>query len=132
MQASFARSALLPIQARLAPPARSVRPTSCSAHKSAQASVRLALLPLSSTLLSAGPALAEEVEEAASEALAAGPGNALALGLVISPILFYAGFSLYRSQIDPRAKFGDAVFAFAAFIILANIISITVFKFRIY
>jgi hypothetical protein len=73
----------------------------------------LALLPLSSTLLLASPALAEEVEEAASEALAAGPGNALALGLVISPILFYAGFSLYRSQIDPRAKFGDAVFAFA-------------------
>ncbi|KAI7844875.1 hypothetical protein COHA_001528 [Chlorella ohadii] len=96
------------------------------------ASAALAL----SSLLMAAPALAEEAAtEAAAEAAEAAQGagvTALGWALIVSPILFYALFNVYRSQIDPKAKFGDALFIFAAIIIVSNIISITVFKIRLF
>lgn len=48
------------------------------------------------------------------------------------PLVSCRLFNVYRSVVDPRAKFGDAVFAFAALILLGNIVSIAVFKIRLF
>ena len=69
------------------------------------------LLALGASLpLVSSPALADELQQASTEAAGLTPAG---WALALSPIVFYALFSLYRTQIDPRAKFGDAVFAFA-------------------
>lgn len=81
-------------------------PPISSSHRAAPtAALALSTLPLFS-----GPALADE-----SQAADVAPLGITAAGwaLVLSPIVFYALFTLYRTQIDPKAKFGDAVFAFA-------------------
>ncbi|KAL4434457.1 hypothetical protein ABPG75_000898 [Micractinium tetrahymenae] len=97
-------------------------------------------LALSSLLLGSAPAWADEAAAPAGDAAAtAGEAAQIVTGvtpagwaLILSPIIFYALFSVYRSQIDPRAKFGDAVFAFAALIIAANIFCIAVLKVRLF
>jgi hypothetical protein len=64
-----------------------------------------------STLLLAPPAVAEGVEaaaEAAADSAGSAPLGVTAAGwaLVLSPILFYGLFNLYRTFVDPKAKFG--------------------------
>jgi hypothetical protein len=39
--------------------------------------------------------------------------NAAGWAFILSPVIFYALFNVYRSQVNPRANFGDAIFAFA-------------------
>ena len=80
----------------------------------AQPEAPSALLALSSLLL-AGPVLAEDAApDAAAAANAAAAGfaapSAAGWALALSPLIFYGLFNLYRSQIDPKAKFGDAIF----------------------
>ncbi|KAL4418935.1 hypothetical protein ABPG77_009115 [Micractinium sp. CCAP 211/92] len=106
-------------------------------HQAAAPEVSAATsLALSSLLLGSAPAWADE---AAAPAAAAGEASQVVTGvtaagwaLILSPIAFYALFNVYRSQINPRAKFGDAVFVFAALIIAANIFCIAVLKVRLF
>ncbi|PRW61417.1 NADH-quinone oxidoreductase subunit L [Chlorella sorokiniana] len=114
--------------------AQQQRPVAAEQQAAAEpaASATLAL----SCLLLAAPALAEEAAtEAAVEAAEAGQSagvTALGWALIVSPLVFYAVFNVYRSQVDPKAKFGDALFFFAASVIVGNIVSITVFKIRLF
>lgn len=50
--------------------------------------------------------------------------------LVLSPLLLYGIFSLYRSKVNPRAKLSDFAFIVVGLVIVANLISIIVFKVR--
>jgi hypothetical protein len=90
------------------------RQQQAAAAAAAQPEAPSALLALSSLLL-AGPALAEDAApDAAAAADAASAGfaapSAAGWALALSPLIFYGLFNLYRSQIDPKAKFGDAIF----------------------
>lgn len=84
----------------------------------------------------AGPAaaLADEAAPAAEAASSGGLFGLTPLGwaVVFSPLVFYGIFNVYRNQVNPAAKFGDAVFIFAALVILGNLISILVFKVRLF
>eukprot|EP00887_Chlorella_sp_A99_P007444 scaffold2.g7444.t1 len=79
----------------------------------------------------AGPAaaLADEAAPAAEAASSGGLFGLTPLGwaVVFSPLVFYGIFN-----VNPAAKFGDAVFIFAALVILGNLISILVFKVRLF
>lgn len=95
------------------PPSRSCSCVVRAARQEQQQPQRLdapATLALSALLL-APPALAEEAEsavEAVADAAGSTPLGVTAAGwaLVLSPILFYGLFNIYRSFIDPKAKFG--------------------------
>ena len=112
----------------------------CRCQAQVQPAPQRPAAPLAPGLLllaaTAVPAWADEPEaavSAASDAAASsGAPSPLGWALLASPVVFYAAFNVYRSQIDPRAKFGDAIFAFAALLLLANIISIVAFKTRLF
>ncbi|PSC67913.1 formate nitrite transporter [Micractinium conductrix] len=129
---------------RVACGGRTTRVIVCRAQQQQQKQQPQAPFPSAATaaalgsLLAGAPAWAEEADGAAAAAAAANdsfaPLGVTPIGwlLTLSPVIFYLIFNGYRSFVDPKAKFGDAVFAFAALLILTNIICITVFKIRIW
>lgn len=54
------------------------------------------------------------------------------VALALSPLVLYLIFNIYRAQINPRAKWSDFVFVFAALAIGGNLISIIFFKLRLF
>lgn len=58
--------------------------------------------------------------------------NAAGVALVASPLVLYASFRAYQSQINPRAKWSDFVFLGAFLLIVANVVSIAVYKTRLF
>ena len=99
---------LLPCCSCTAQPRRQQHQAAAAAAAAAtQPEAPSALLALSSLLL-ASPALAEDA--APDAAAAVGTPSAAGWAIALSPLIFYGLFSVYRSQINPKAKFGDAVF----------------------
>ena len=104
---------------------------------SMQTLMTLATMAISAPLAFAEEALqsgvveeaASNVQEAATQSRAAGPGDYLILGL---PIIVYGAFSLYRAKVNPRIKISDFLFILAAAVIVGNILSIVIFKKRIF
>jgi Co/Zn/Cd efflux system component len=90
-------------------------------------------LPLATVLLSScAPAYADEAAEImAKNSGFLGYTNG---GLVVafSPIVVYAVFYLYRATINPKAKLQDLLFVAAFCVVVANLVSITVFHKRVY
>ena len=103
-----------------------------------QGYLSLALLPLALEL----PALAADeakvdnlVMDQAQKASAAGGAKAFGISpvellILLTPIIFYGAFVLYRQKANPGAKFSDFLFIVAAFAVISNIISILFFKVR--
>ena len=58
--------------------------------------------------------------------------NTFGIALVASPVVLYAGFRAYQSQINPRAKWSDFVFLGAFLLIIANVVSIVAYKTRLF
>lgn len=52
--------------------------------------------------------------------------------LLLAPILLYGGFSVYREKVNPRAKLSDFLFIAAGVVIVGNVLSILIFKVRLY
>eukprot|EP00878_Enallax_costatus_P007529 GHUV01007885.1.p1 GENE.GHUV01007885.1~~GHUV01007885.1.p1 ORF type:complete len:100 (+),score=47.38 GHUV01007885.1:420-719(+) len=52
--------------------------------------------------------------------------------VILTPIILYAIFNVYRSQANPRAKFTDFLFICAGVAVVANLVSILVFKVRLF
>lgn len=52
--------------------------------------------------------------------------------LIFAPVILYGLFSVYRSQVNPRAKLSDFLFIAAAAVVVANLFTIIVFKKRLY
>jgi drug/metabolite transporter (DMT)-like permease len=69
------------------------------------------------------------VVETAQAASAASPAG---LALAFAPVGIYSLFWIYREKVDPRAKISDLLFFVGAVVIVGNIVSILVFKKRIY
>lgn len=89
----------------------------------------------------ADDAALEAVASSASEVQAAAAGAAetsvpapawLGYVVLLSPILLYGIFNLYRSQVNPRAKFTDFLFIVAGVAVVANLFSILVLKIRLF
>jgi hypothetical protein len=109
--------------------------------------------PLAAALLASLPAAAEEVPSAP-----AGGINVVEIAILAAPLLLYSVFNLYRDKVNPNAKVGllpacrggpcacscvglragaraqlsDFVFIVAAVVIVLNILSILVFRVRIF
>ncbi|CAL5222494.1 g4868 [Coccomyxa viridis] len=93
-------------------------------------------------MLWASSAQAQDVKGAIDSAAAAatnssGPPTILGLNLfevilLAAPPLLYGIFNLYRSQVNQQAKLVDFVSILAATIIFGNILSVLVFKVRLY
>ena len=45
--------------------------------------------------------------------------------VVLAPIIFYAIFNVYRSQVNPRIKFSDFLFIVAGVAVVANLVSLS-------
>lgn len=73
---------------------------------------------------------AAAVTEAAAEAAPA--PTWLSYIVVLTPILLYAIFNVYRSQVNPRIKFSDFLFICAGVAVVANLVSIIGFKVRLF
>lgn len=87
-------------------------------------------MSLATLLLPASAALAEEpIQASAIEPRSANPAEYVILAL---PIIIYGIFSLYRAKVNPRVKVSDFLFILAAVVIVANILSIAIFKKRIF
>lgn len=124
MRATVACRATLRPTPRRAVAGRGASRPMAAARPDAAPSPAAALAALS-TLLAAAPAFADD-------APAAAPGvNPFEIGLALSPALFYGVLTLVR-QVNPKVKISDLLFALAGLVIVANIISILVFKKRIY
>jgi hypothetical protein len=120
------------------------RPAARRAPRRAEASLRFdASAPIAGlaagALALAAPLAAFADEAPALEAAAAldAAGDALVLSpstaaIALSPVIAYGIFFLYREKVNPRATLGDGLFVIAALVILANIISILVFKIRLF
>ena len=77
----------------------------------------------------------------AQDAIAEGPAGApdtpngvgvAEIVLLLAPLLLYGGFSLYRAKVNPKAKFSDFLFITAGSIVVLNLLSILIFKVRLY
>jgi hypothetical protein len=88
----------------------------------------LELALLSSVIL---PALAR-ADEVLPDAVAPHGITVAEVALLTAPLLLYSAFSIFRSQVNPKAKISDFLFILVALIIVANIISIIFFKTRIF
>lgn len=86
--------------------------------------VALGALPL---LLRAGDAAAEGAVEPSRGGTSLGE-----ILLLLAPILLYGVFSIYREKVNPRAKLSDFLFIAAAAVIVLNILTILIFKIRLY
>lgn len=61
------------------------------------------------------------------------PVPPLATGLIVfSPLILYGIFVTYRAKLNPRATLTDFAFIVAAVIIVLNLLSILVFKIRLF
>ncbi|GIL84422.1 hypothetical protein Vretimale_15895 [Volvox reticuliferus] len=103
-----------------------------------------AVAGLTASLSSVAAARAEEAAEVttavaatANEAVPAATTAAGGLGtgeavLLLTPVLVYTLFNLYRDRINPQAKFLDYIYIMAALAIFGNIFSILIFKTRFF
>lgn len=73
-----------------------------------------------------------EAVDAAAAAVTEGGLPVAELALVLSPIILYGIFNVYRSALNPRAKLSDFLFIVAAIAIVGNILSILIFKKRFF
>lgn len=97
-------------------------------------------VPMVTALLASAPALAEEgaVGEAAGSVDVMAQNSGIlgytngGLVIAFSPLVIYGAFYLYRAQINPKAKVADLLFVTAACVVLGNILSILLFKVRLY
>ncbi|KAG2424021.1 hypothetical protein HXX76_014845 [Chlamydomonas incerta] len=90
---------------------------------------------LSAALAVAAPlaAHADEPVAAAAEAVAdAGGFGAGEAALLITPVVVYAAFSVYREKLNPRASFLDYIYIMVFLAIVANLVSIVAFKTRFF
>ncbi|GLC37184.1 hypothetical protein PLESTB_000989100 [Pleodorina starrii] len=88
-----------------------------------------------SALVSTAAARAEDVTEATAAAGAASSAAGFGAGeavLLLTPVVVYALFNVYREKLNPQAKFLDYVYIMAALAIFGNIFSILVFKTRFF
>lgn len=101
---------------------------SCAAQKdrSGQAleGACLAALPL---LLKASAASADDFGPPATRGI-----SAPEVALLAAPILLYGLFTIYREKVNPKATISDFLFITAGIVIVGNIVSILVFKVRIF
>lgn len=79
-------------------------------------------------------AIAQTAKDTVQDAVQSGPPapSPIEILLVLSPILLYGVFSLYRSKVNPRAKLSDFSFIVVGLVIVANLVSIIVFKVRFF
>ncbi|PNH06631.1 hypothetical protein TSOC_006974 [Tetrabaena socialis] len=137
-------SALGPVSAVRRPITRLVLakalPSKCGSKTFDSAPSFISGLAVAAPLLVAASARAEEaagpvVEAAeAAEAVAvasAGPGGGEA-ALLITPVLLYVAFTVYRDRVNPKATFLDYVYILATVAIVANLISIVAFNTRFF
>ena len=97
-----------------------------AARSPAAATTTAAALTAVTPLLTAAAAFA------ADEPTAAAPSsNPFEIVLALSPAIFYGLLTLVR-KVNPNVKISDLLFALAGTVIFANIVSILVFKKRIY
>lgn len=73
---------------------------------------------------------AAAVTDAAAEA--APSPTWLSYVVVLTPIILYGIFNLYRDRVNPRAKFSDFLFIVAGVAVVANLVSIIGFKVRLF
>ena len=88
------------------------------------------LLGLSPLLLWASSAVAEETIKVG--AVESRPANAGEYFILALPLIVYSLFSVYRAKVNPRVKISDFLFILAAAIIVGNILSIVIFKKRLF
>ncbi|KAK9810306.1 hypothetical protein WJX72_008324 [[Myrmecia] bisecta] len=88
------------------------------------------------TLALAGSSMSLASAALADEGLAPSPArlpfNPFEIGLLLTPLVLYGGFNIYRTNVNPRAKLSDFLFIFAALVIFGNLLSILVFKVRFF
>ena len=83
-------------------------------------------------------AVAEDVQKTPldnpvlQEAASKGPGQGGFIGWLVlfSPLIIYGIFTAYRVQINPKAKLSNFALLVAGAAVIANIISILIFKIR--
>lgn len=73
---------------------------------------------------------AAAVTEAAAEAAPA--PQWVSYIIVLTPIILYGLFNVYRNQVNPRASFSDFLFLVAGVAVIANLVSIIGFKVRLF
>jgi len=113
--------------------------TSALITSSVRASLAGAFLAAGSSFGAVSAALAADlpgveagVPSAAQSATQASGFNAFETLIVLAPLLLYGIFSLYRSKLNPKAKLSDFFFAVGGVVVVANILSIIVFKKRFF
>jgi len=84
----------------------------------------LAALPL---LLKASAASADDFGPPATKGIGIAEVVVLA-----SPLLLYGLFTVYREKVNPKATISDFLFITAGIVIVGNILSILVFKIRLF
>ena len=90
---------------------------------------------LATMLLPASTAFAEEEINAGintAGAFASRSASPAEYVILLLPIIIYGIFSLYRAKVNPRIKVSDFLFILAAIVIVANILSIAIFKKRLF
>ncbi|PNW73533.1 hypothetical protein CHLRE_13g562900v5 [Chlamydomonas reinhardtii] len=91
---------------------------------------------LSAALTAAVPlaAHADEPVAAAAAAVSEGAGGfgAGETALLVTPVVVYAAFSVYREKLNPRASFLDYIYIMVFLAIVANLVSIVAFKTRFF
>jgi hypothetical protein len=101
-----------------------------SAPTAGLAAASLALAAPLAAFADEAPAVEAAALDAAGDALVLSPFGTAAIAL--SPVIAYGVFFLYREKVNPRATLGDGLFVIAALVIAANIVSILVFKLRLF
>ncbi|KXZ51190.1 hypothetical protein GPECTOR_13g677 [Gonium pectorale] len=94
-----------------------------------------AVLPVLSALAPLALTAAARADEAATDAAAAAADGGFGAGevaLLVTPVVVYALFNVYRDRINPEAKFLDYIYIMAFLAIVANLVSIAVFKVRFF
>ncbi|KAG2439807.1 hypothetical protein HYH02_010442 [Chlamydomonas schloesseri] len=92
---------------------------------------------LSAALSVAAPLAAHAEEPVAAAAAEAATGSAGGFGageaaLLITPVVVYAAFSVYREKLNPKASFLDYIYIMVFLAIVANLVSIVAFKVRFF
>jgi hypothetical protein len=100
-----------------------------SAPTAGLAAASLALAAPLAAFADEAPAVEAAALDAAGDALVLSPSTA---AIALSPVIAYGVFFLYREKVNPRATLGDGLFVIAALVIAANIVSILVFKLRLF
>ncbi len=86
-------------------------------------------LGLLATLIGQPPVNADELDLSK----AAPSGTTLGeVFLLLTPLLLYGLFNVYRAKINPKASISDFLFFTAALVIVGNVFSILVLKVRLY